>query len=328
MRHSHRPDSQDQDHAHGGHEHQHVHRRPERRRLLASMALTGTMMAVELVGGIYTNSLALVSDAGHMFTHFFALGVSFFAIVIASRPGPRERTFGFYRIEILAAFVNGLVLVGVTVYIMYESVVRFLEPRPIAEMEMLVIAIAGLVVNLISALLLAGVGKGDLNVRSAFLHMLGDTLSSVAVVAGAVLIHFTGWLRVDPVLSGLIAVMIGIWSYRLLRDSVNVLLESTPKHIRLSELDEALREEFPEIRGLHDVHVWEITSGMYSMTAHVTVAPDTTVGELEQFRGRIERFMLDAFRIGHTAFQFESAGACCGDRPAEGSCCDDTGRRC
>jgi cobalt-zinc-cadmium efflux system protein len=291
------------------------------------MALTGTMMAVELVGGIYANSLALVSDAGHMFTHFFALGISFFAIVIASRPGPRERTFGFYRIEILAAFVNGLVLVGVTVYIMYESVVRFLEPRPIAEMEMLVISMAGLVVNLISALLLAGVGKGDLNVRSAFLHMLGDTLSSVAVVAGAVLIRFTGWLRVDPVLSGLIAVMIGIWSYRLLRDSVNVLLESTSKHIRLSELDEALRKEFPEIRGLHDVHVWEITSGMCSMTAHVTVEAGTTVEQLETIRARIECFAGERFRVGHTAFQFESTGECCDGRLAAEVCCVSHGAR-
>ena len=282
-------------------------------------------MLVEFIGGIFANSLALVSDAGHMFTHFFALGVSLFAIVVASRPAPLERSFGLYRIEILAAFVNGLALIGVAVYIMYESVVRFLEPQPIAEMQMLVIAVAGLVVNLVSALLLAGVGRHDLNVRSAFLHMLGDTLSSVAVVAGAVVIHFTGWLRVDPALGGLIAVMIGIWSCRLLRDSASVLLESTPKHIRVSELDEALRGETPEIKGLHDIHVWEITSGMYAMTAHATVEPETTVERLEEIRAHMESFVREAFRIGHTAFQFESAGPCCADQFADGSCCVDVG---
>ncbi len=324
MRHPHRPKAPDEhvhDHEGGAHAHAHTHRRPERRRLFASMVLTGSMMVVELVGGILTNSLALVSDAGHMFTHCFALGVSFFAILIASRPAPRERSFGFYRMEILAAFTNGLVLAGVTVYIVYESVVRFLEPEPIAEMQMLIIAVAGLVVNLISALLLAGVGKDDLNVKSAFLHMLGDTLSSVAVVGGAIVIHFTGWLRVDPLLSGLIAVMIGIWSYRLIRDSANVLLESTPKHVDIPKLDEELRNEFPAVKGLHDVHVWEITSGMYAMTAHVTVGPEMTVEAAEEIRSRMESFADEHFRIGHATFQFESADACCGGELTDGSCC-------
>ena len=257
------------------------------------MVLTGSMMVVELVGGIIVNSLALVSDAGHMFTHCFALSLSFFAILIAARPAPNKHTFGFYRIEILAAFTNGLMLLGVTVYILYEMVVRFLNPEPIAAIQMLVIAILGLVVNLASVLLLTGVGKDDLNVKSAFLHMIGDTLSSVAVVAGAVVIHFTGWWQVDPVLSGLIAVMIGIWAFRLLRDSANILLESTPKHLSISQVEEELRAEFPEIENLHDVHVWEITSGMYAMTAHVTVGSHTTVNRVRGVRVRMEAFVRE-----------------------------------
>ena len=279
------------------------------------MILTAAMLVVELIGGIISGSLALISDAGHMFTHCFALGISFFAIVIASRPAPRERSFGFYRMEILAAFTNGLVLVGVTVYIVYESVVRFLDPRPIAEMQMLVVAVAGLVVNLVSAVLLAGVGKDDLNVKSAFLHMLGDTLSSVAVVGGAILIHYTGWMRIDPILSALIAVMIGIWSYRLIRDSTNILLESTPKHVDLDSLEEAIRDEFDEIKVLHDLHVWEITSGMYAMTAHVGIESAASVEDIEELRRRLEGFIEERFRIGHTVLQFESSDTCCRDNP-------------
>jgi cobalt-zinc-cadmium efflux system protein len=286
------------------------------------MVITGSMMFVELVGGIFANSLALVSDAGHMFTHFFALALSYFAMRIATRPVRDERTFGHYRAEILAALVNGLVLLGVTAYIIYEAVLRVLEPEQIADTEMLVIAIAGLVVNLISALLLAGAGKRDLNVRSAFLHMVGDTLSSVAVVAGAVLIGLTGHLWIDPVISGLIALMIGLWSIRLLRDSSHVLLESTPKHVRIAELTEGVRREFPEIGGLHDVHVWEITSGMYAMSAHVSVPPERTVREIDTLRARLERFLKESLRIGHTSLQFEGVGACCGGAHGEGKCCE------
>ncbi len=327
MRHPHRPvlpghvdHREDHDQAHS-HTHVHAHRPVARQRLFISMVLTGSMMVVELVGGIIVNSLALVSDAGHMFTHCFALSLSFFAILIAARPAPNKHTFGFYRIEILAAFTNGLMLLGVTVYILYEMVVRFLNPEPIAAIQMLVIAILGLVVNLASVLLLTGVGKDDLNVKSAFLHMIGDTLSSVAVVAGAVVIHFTGWWQVDPVLSGLIAVMIGIWAFRLLRDSANILLESTPKHLSISQVEEELRAEFPEIENLHDVHVWEITSGMYAMTAHVTVGSHTTVNRVRGVRVRMEAFVRERFRVAHTAFQFEDEDACCGGKLTDGSCC-------
>ena len=325
MRHLHAPGLQtahQHNHTNGGHHH--VHKQPERRRLAASMVLTGVTMLLELAGGIIANSLALVSDAAHMFTHLFALGTSLFAIILAARPAPIEKSFGFYRAEILAAFTNGLLLLAVTVYILYESVVRFLAPRPIAEMQMIVIALIGLAVNLVSAMLLAGVGKGDLNIRSAFLHMVGDTLSSIAVVGGALLIHFTGWLRVDPILSGIIALMIGIWSYRLLRDSANVLLESTPKHVSAAEIVETLRAHIPQIRGLHDIHVWEITGGMYTMTAHVAVDLHTTIEQMEDLRTRMESLVRQDFRIGHTAFQFESIDSCTQEEIATMSCCTDS----
>lgn len=303
MLHSHGPN--------GSHARAHGHRQPERRRLVAALALTGAMMIVEFVGGIFSNSLALISDAGHMATHFVALSVTFFAIVIAARPAPVERSYGFYRMEILAAFTNGLMLLAAALYILYESALRLIEPKPIATTEMLLVALAGLAVNVATVLILLGVGKHDLNVRSAFLHLIGDTLSSVGVVGGAVLIRYTGWLRIDPALSALIALLIGAWSLRLLRDSANVLLESTPRHVNLAELSAALANASPEVRQVHDVHVWEITSGLYAMTAHVNVDSGLTVQQLGEVRQRLDACCREKFRIGHSIFQFEPADAAC-----------------
>ena len=318
MRHTHHPhpEADDNDHHHDhaehqGHDHTHVvdaascYRPGVRGRLLASIVITGAMMVVELVGGLLSNSLALVSDAGHMFTHFFALALSLSAIVVACRPSTDVRTYGFYRAEILAAFVNGLVLMGATLYIVYEAVVRFLAPRPVATTEMLWVAAAGLAVNMVSAGLLWKVGHEDINVRSAFMHMMGDLLSSVAVVGGAVAIRYTGWSQIDPALGVLISVLIGIWSWRLLRDSANVLLEAVPRHLHGEDLPAAMCAGFPEVLGVHDVHVWEITTSMYAMTAHVAVAANTPVSGLEELRERLHRFVAERFRIGHAIFQFE-----------------------
>ena len=308
MNHDHHPATDGHEH---NHDHSHVvdaaycYRPGVRGRLLASIVITGLMMVVELVGGLLSNSLALISDAGHMFTHFFALALSLSAIVVACRPSTDERTYGFYRAEILAAFINGLVLMGATLYIVYEAVMRLLTPKTISTTEMLWVALAGLVVNLVSAGLLWKVGRDDINVRSAFLHMIGDLLSSVAVVAGAIAIRYTGWTQIDPALSLLISVLIGIWSWRLLRDSANVLLEAAPRHLRGEDLAASLCDAFPELLNVHDVHVWEITTSMYTMTAHVAVAPQTPVSGLEELRERMLRFVGERFRIGHAIFQFE-----------------------
>jgi cobalt-zinc-cadmium efflux system protein len=307
------------DHRHGPHEGPEgpadgalgagVHRGLSRRRLLASMALTGGMMAVELAGGLLTGSLALVSDAGHMFTHFFALGLSYFAIRIAARPAAPEQSYGLYRAEILAALVNGLFLAAVTLVIAWEAVTRFLEPVPIAGREMLLVAVAGLAVNLVSAGLLWGASHGDLNVRSAFLHMLGDTLSSVAVVAGAGVIMATGFVAIDPVLSLVIAAVIGWWSLRLLGASVRILLEATPPGVDLAALEAALVAADPHVRAAHDLHVWEITSGMRAMTAIVEVDAALTVAEVTALQRRLRRLVHERFRVNHAIFQTEAPGA-------------------
>jgi cobalt-zinc-cadmium efflux system protein len=285
----------------------HAHRPMSRQRLLLSMALTGAMMVVELVGGIMSGSLALVSDAGHMFTHFFALGVSYFAIRIAMRPVEPEKSYGWFRAEIIAALFNGIFLAAVTVIIGYEAVLRLLAPEPIAGGEMLVVAVLGLAVNLVSAALLWGVSKGDLNVRSAFFHMMGDTLSSVGVVIGAIVIMVTGLVAIDPVLSLVIAIVIGIWSWRLLAQSVRILMESTPHGLDLEALARDLAAADPRVRRVHDLHVWEITSGMRAMTAIATLDPAVTVDEAGELLAGLRQVAAERFAIDHAIIEIESA---------------------
>lgn len=306
MKHSHAP-KQTGEHPKEHHgTHKHTHRTLGRRRLAIAIALTGSMMVVEFYGGIISNSLALISDAGHMLTHFFALSLSYGAIVIACRPTTKEKSFGLYRIEVLAAFINGITLILITAYLFHEAYLRILSPQPIAELEMLVVAVAGLIVNLISAAILMGAKKEDLNIRSAYLHMLGDTLSSVAVVSGAVVISFTGWMILDPLLSILICVVILIWAGRLLNESVHILLESAPRHIKVDDVVEAIKGSADEIKDVHDVHIWEITSKMYSMTAHITIS-NCQLSECNTLLNEINRILDRDFDIGHTNLQFECA---------------------
>lgn len=306
MIHFHRPlSSASHFHEHQEHDHRHAHRAVERKRLLLTMSLTGGTMIVEIVGGIMTGSLALLSDAGHMLTHFFALLVSFIAIKLAALPTKPSRSFGLYRVEVLAALLNGLTLLIITIAIFYEAVIRLMDPTPIKELPMFAVAVLGLVVNLVSAAILHDVGKTDLNVRSAFMHMIGDTASSVGIVIGAVVIYFTGWYVIDPLLSMLIAVVILIWSYNLLRESISILLETAPRHINIDEVVAVILEQAPEIDEVHDVHIWEITSQMYSMTAHLLFCEDCPVSECANVFERLEEPLRERFQISHVNFSPE-----------------------
>jgi len=260
----------------------------ERRRLLLTMSLTGATMVVEVIGGVLTGSLALLSDAGHMLTHFFALLVSFIAIKLAALPTRPSRSFGLYRVEVLAALLNGLTLLFITAAIFYEAVGRLLHPSLIKELPMFLVAILGLGVNLASAFILLDVGKSDLNVRSAFLHMVGDTASSVGIVVGAILIYFTGWYVIDPLLSMMIAVVILVWSWNLLRDSVSILLETAPRHVDIEQVVATILKEAPEIRDVHDVH-----------------KEDVPVSECAGVFQRLNGPLLDKFQISHVNFSPE-----------------------
>ncbi|MCL6086843.1 MAG: cation diffusion facilitator family transporter [Actinobacteria bacterium] len=289
----------------GEHSHTHVFRSFERKRLLTAIILTGTMMIAELTGGFITGSLALLSDAGHMFTHAFALLISFLAILYAARPATKERSFGFYRVEIIAALFNGITLLAITVFIVWEAYKRIINPQPVSGKGMFIIAVIGLIVNIITALILWKASRESLNVRSAFTHMIGDAGSSVGVVIGAIIIYFTDLYIVDSIFSIIIAILILIWSISLIRDSVRILMESTPKDINMNLLKKSLIENMSEIRDVHDLHVWEITTGMYCMTAHIIIK-DMNVSRTEKLLHDINVFLEDSYNIQHPIIQFET----------------------
>ena len=290
--------------------HNHTHRGEERSKLILACSLTGTMFIVEGIAGFLTNSLALLSDAGHMLTHMIALLISLGAILFASRPPTARKTYGFYRLEILAALFNGATLFLITLWIFFHAYKRIINPEPIASGHMFIVAIVGLLVNLACAYILK-TSHGSLNIKSAFMHMMADTFSSLVVVFGAIIMHYTKWYILDPALSILICIIILVWSYQLITESVDILLEATPKDVDLENVVKSINE-LDEIEGVHDVHIWTITSGMYAMSAHIYIK-DIMVSETQQIMSNINTLVNEKFSIGHTVIQFESN--VCSDNP-------------
>jgi cobalt-zinc-cadmium efflux system protein len=274
----HRPGHGPGHHHHHGHAHHHGPSVPRggdgsvevTRRLRLALVLTVTLLVAEAVGGWLSNSLALLADAGHMLTDAGALALSLFVAWLARQQARPERTYGYLRWEILAALINGATLLLVSGWIVYEAVRRFSAPEPVAGGMMLVVALAGLVVNAIAAWLLHGAGEHSLNVRGAYLHVMGDLLSSVGTVVAALLISFTGWTMADPIASLLTTALIVVGAWRLVREAVDVLLESAPAHIPLAELRQRLAG-IPGVESVHDLHVWTVTSGVVAMSAHAIV---------------------------------------------------------
>lgn len=267
--------------------------------------ITGSIFIVEVIGGFITNSLALISDAGHMLTHLFALLVSLFALFFAAKPPTEKKTYGFYRLEILAALFNGITLFVITLWIFYEAYQRFTHPETISSGKMFIVAMMGLIANIGCVYILKGGGDGhehSLNVRAAFLHMLGDTFSSFGVIIGAIIIYYTNWFIVDPIISVMICVLILIWSYKLIMESVDILLEATPKGINIEEVIASLRQ-IPGVDDAHDIHVWTITSGMYSMSGHIDTK-DMMISETTRLSKEINRILGEKFKIGHAVIQF------------------------
>jgi cobalt-zinc-cadmium efflux system protein len=281
------------------------YRSVEKKKLGLALIITAAVMGLEVAGGILSRSLALVSDAGHMLTHTFALGISLAAIVLANRPVCCHRTYGVYRLEILAALFNSLFLFAVTAWILFESIQRFFAPEQVLSGQMLVVAMIGLAANLATAWLLRGASRSDMNVRSAFLHMLSDTVSSLAILIGAGVISVTGWNIIDPLLSSVIALVIFAWGWDLFKDAVNVLLETAPKGLTSEEIIQALKESFPDIREISDLHVWVITSRMFSMTAYVKVKEGLTVEQRRHLCQQIRRLADERYDIEHVTIEIE-----------------------
>ncbi len=257
----------DAGHGHSGHSHV-AH--GSTRSLRTALVLTATLLVVEVVGGLASNSLALLADAGHMLTDVGALGLSLFVAWFSGQPSTPQKSYGYLRWEILAAFVNGSALLLISAWILIEAVIRLRTPQPIAGGLMLGVAIAGLVVNVASARILHPASRESLNVRGAYLHVLGDLLASIGTVAAAVLIQFTGWLVADPIASFLTTALIVRGAWNLVRESVDILLESAPRHID-PEAVRAQLEAIPGIESVHDLHVWTVSPRMVAMSAHAII---------------------------------------------------------
>lgn len=279
--------------------------REHRGRLKLVLGLTSTYLIVEVVGGILTGSLALIADAAHMLTDVIGLSMALIAIWFGNRRATPERTYGFYRAEILAALANAVVLFGVSAYILYEAWRRFQNPPEVQAGAMLIVASVGLLVNLTGAWLLHGAAKDSLNMRGAYLEVISDLLGSIGVMVAAGVMAVTGWYYADPLFSVGIGLFIIPRTWRLLRESLGILLEGTPAHINLAELREAL-ETTQGVAAVHDLHIWSLTSGMDMLTAHVVVADGAPRREL---LATLQSTLRERFSIEHSTLQLEDPDA-------------------
>ena len=300
------------EHTGHGHGHSHTHGMA-RQTLRLAFFLTLFILAAEVTGGLLANSLALLSDAGHVLTDIFALGLAWFATEQAERPANAQKTFGYHRVGILAALINALTLILVTGWILWEAVQRFQHPEPVQPLAMFLAAGVGIVVNLF-----IGFGlrkeKDNLNTRAAALHVFGDVGASVGVVIAGIVILLTGWSPADPILSIGIAILIALGAWRILRETADILLESTPKDINLY----ALVRDMMRVGGVldvHDLHVWCITDGMYALSCHAQIE-DVPPSQSAPILSSLESMLRERYHIGHTAIQFESdyhRGNCCAE---------------
>lgn len=290
-------------HHHGTHPQSHGHSHDSRdqvRRLRIALAITAVFLIAEVVGGILSNSLALLADAGHMLTDVAAIALSLFVAWFSRQPHDQRRTYGYLRWEILAAFLNGATLLLVSTWIAIEAVLRLRQPEAVESGLMLVIAVAGILANIAAAFVLHPASEASLNLRGAYLHVVGDLLGSVATVVAALLVRYTGWLVADPIASILMTLLIVRGAWRLVRESIDVLLESTPSHIALGSVRTQL-EAIPGIESVHDLHVWTVTSGVVAMSVHAIVRePERHQHVLEH----VHDAML-LFGIQHVTVQLE-----------------------
>jgi cobalt-zinc-cadmium efflux system protein len=286
------------------HAHHHDQTSSNMRRVVIALVLTGTFMVVEVIGGILSGSLALLADAGHMLSDTIALGLAAVAFSVSKRPGDKKLTYGYQRFQILAAFVNGLSLLAVVCWILFEAVQRFITPSDVMGETMLVVASAGLVVNIIAFSVLHSGDKENLNIRGAALHVAGDLLGSVAAIIAAIVIIYSGWMAIDPILSIAVAMLILRSAWSLVRRSAHVLLEGAPDWLDVPAMQERIIAQVPQVSGVHHVHVWGLTPQDLMMTMHVrlSVKLDNPTSIIRQ----IKKIMLDEYGIGHSTIEIET----------------------
>ena len=292
---------------HHGHEHGYHHdadSKSNRKRLLLTLILAGGYMIAEIIGGIFSNSLSLLADAGHMFSDVASLALSCFAIWLADRPAGAQRTFGFYRAEIIVALVNGATLVVVAALIIKEAWERMTAPPEVAGVLMMWIAVGGLAVNIAGLVILHSGRDDNLNMRGAWLHVLSDALGSVAAIVAGLMIHYGGWNWADPLMSVIIAVLVVYSSLRLLKDAMWVLMEGAPANVDVNEVHQTLTDSTGVV-SIHDLHVWTITSGLDSLSCHV-VSDDSL--PYDQLLHELRATIHDRFGIDHVTIQIEPVG--------------------
>jgi cobalt-zinc-cadmium efflux system protein len=281
------------------------------RALRTALVITAVFLAVELVGGFVAGSVALIADAGHMATDVAALGLALFAIRVAGREATASKTYGYRRTEILAALANGVVLVGVSVFVAVDAVERMFAPPPVRSGLMLVVAVLGLGANIASAAVLHSSHRHSLNMRGAFLHVLGDALGSVGAIVAALAMMFFGWQLADPIAALVITVLILVSAWRLVRESVDVLMEAAPEHVDMADLGREIRA-VAGVLDVHDLHVWTVTSGYHAISAHVDVAEDAHCPTVLRDLQAVAR---ERFDLSHTTFQLELREATAGATP-------------
>ena len=282
------------------HEHSHI---GTKRALGIAFALTAAVLVVEVVGGLFSHSLALLSDAGHVLTDIVALGLAWFAAVQAERPSDDRRTYGYHRVGILAALANAITLILIVVVIAFEAVHRLQQPETVTPWIMFVAAAVGVAVNLFIGFGLRREGTDNVNVRAAMLHVFGDVGASLAVILGGIVIALTGWYPADPIISLAIALLIAWGAVRVLRETIAILMESTPRDVDVTRL---LRDlgKIPGVSGVHDLHVWSIAGGMRALSAHIQVV-DRPLSACDALREKINTLLANNYAIGHTTLQFE-----------------------
>jgi cobalt-zinc-cadmium efflux system protein len=296
------------------------------RGLIFAIAVTAVTLVAEVIGGFWTNSLALLADAAHVFMDLFALLLSLLAIRLAGLPATDRRTYGWHRAEIFASLINGITLIAMAIGILWAAWERVFDPQEVRAREMFIIATIGLAMNLLAASRLHRHAHDDLNVRSAFLHVLGDAIASVGVIAGGIIMHYTGWYVLDALISVAIALLIGWGSLRILREAAHILLEGVPRHVRIEEVVQKIRA-VPGVNDIHHLHVWSICSHISALSAHIDVLPDYRLRQGE-IVGAVEQLLAQDYHITHSTLQVECSNCLTGDliqqlrhRPRQSSLC-------
>jgi cobalt-zinc-cadmium efflux system protein len=265
-------------------------------------AITASYLVIEVVVGIISNSLALLSDAAHMLTDVGGQALALFAIWMTSKPRNNQKTFGYYRVEIFSALTNAFVLIFISGYILFEAWQRFKNPPAVAGIPMLVVAFCGLVINLISMKILNTGSKESINIKGAFLEVVSDMLSSVGVIIAGIIILATGWLYIDPIMSGLIGLFILPRTFRLLKESVDILLEAVPADINYATVEKCIAER-PGVQAVHDLHIWTITSGVNALSVHIIMKDESGFTAISELTRNIKEHLASEFKITHTTIE-------------------------